>query len=398
MENHGEVEEAVTYTSTDRDSKLVDTSSSMTRDAKIIRTSIIGIIANIFLAGFKFFVGSISGSISITLDAVNNLSDSMSSVITILGTKLSQKPADKKHPYGYGRIEYLSATIIAVIVLYAGITSLKESVTKIIYPEAASYTTVAFIVLAVGIIVKLLLSRYFIAVGKSVDSKSLVASGSDAGFDAILSTSVLLAALLLRFTGVNLEAFVGTVISVIIIKSGFEMLQDAVGDILGARLSPELTKSIKKTIAEHDKVYGAFDLSLHAYGPSKLEGSVHIEVPEDMEVHALEQLQTEIAMDIYEKFGVILTGISVYSHNMTSETATGIRAEVRKLLSEYKDVLQMHGFYLDEERNSMKFDIIISFDTPAEKRQEEYKEICTRIQEKYPDYTVRINLDADISQ
>lgn len=117
-----------------------------------------------------------------------------------------------------------------------------------------------------------------------------------------------------------------------------------------------------------------------------------------MEVHALEQLQTEIAMDIYEKFGVILTGISVYSHNMTSETATGIRAEVRKLLSEYKDVLQMHGFYLDEERNSMKFDIIISFDTPAEKRQEEYKEICTRIQEKYPDYTVRINLDADISQ
>lgn len=130
MENHGEVEEAVTYTSTDRDSKLVDTSSSMTRDAKIVRTSIIGIIANIFLAGFKFFVGSISGSISITLDAVNNLSDSMSSVITILGTKLSQKPADKKHPYGYGRIEYLSATIIAVIVLYAGITSLKESVTK----------------------------------------------------------------------------------------------------------------------------------------------------------------------------------------------------------------------------------------------------------------------------
>lgn len=367
------------------------------RDRKIVRTSIIGIIANIFLAVFKFLVGSISGSISITLDAVNNLSDSLSSVITILGTKLSQKPADKKHPYGYGRIEYLSATIISVIVLYAGITSIKESITKIIHPEAATYTSIAFLVLIVGIIVKLALSRYVKSVGDEVESKSLIASGSDAGFDAILSASVLAAALLLRFTGVNIEAWVGAVISAIIIRSGIEMLLDALGDILGARVSAELSQNIKKTICEHEPVFGAYDLLLHSYGPSKLEGSVHIEVPENMTVAELEHLTTEISADVYAKYSVILTGVSVYSHNMSSETAARIRTEVMQILDTYEDLLQMHGFYLDEEKKTMKFDIVLSFDTPAKVRRTEYNEICEKVRAQYPDYKVIINLDSDIS-
>lgn len=367
------------------------------RDRKIVRTSVVGIIANVFLAVFKFLVGSVSGSISITLDAVNNLSDSLSSVITILGTKLSQKPADKKHPYGYGRIEYLSATVISVIVLYAGITSIRESIIKIIHPEAATYTAIAFAVLAVGILVKLVLSRYVRSVGVEVDSKSLIASGSDAGFDAILSSSVLAAALLLRFTGVNIEAYVGAVISAIIIKSGIEMLLDALGDILGARVSGELSTSIKKTICGHEGVYGAYDLLLHSYGPSKMQGSVHIEVPENMTVAELEHLTTEISVDVYAKYSVILTGISVYSHNMTSPAAAAVKAEVMQILDSCQDLLQMHGFYLDEEKKAMKFDIILSFDTPAKIRRAEYAEICDKVRAAYPDYRVQINLDSDIS-
>ena len=366
------------------------------RDRKIVRTSVIGIIANIFLAVFKFAVGSVSGSISITLDAVNNLSDSLSSVITILGTKLSQKPADKKHPYGYGRVEYLSATLISMIVLYAGITSAKESVTKIFHPEAARYTIASFLVLAVGVIVKLVLSRYVMAVGKETGSKSLMASGSDAGFDSILSTSVLAAALLLRFTGIDLEAWVGAAISAVIIKSGLEMLIDTLGDILGMRISTELSQNIKKTIASHDKVYGAYDLLLHAYGPSRLQGSVHIEVPEDMTARELESLTNDISLEVYRKYSVILTGISVYSH-LTGEEGQRIRGEVLQILEAYEDLVQMHGFYLDEENKVMKFDIILSFDTPAKKRQEEYLEICGKVREKYPDYKVMINLDSDAS-
>lgn len=366
------------------------------RDRKIVRTSVIGIIANIFLAVFKFAVGSVSGSISITLDAVNNLSDSLSSVITILGTKLSQKPADKKHPYGYGRVEYLSATLISMIVLYAGITSAKESVTKIFHPEAARYTIASFLVLAVGVIVKLVLSRYVMAVGKETGSKSLMASGSDAGFDSILSTSVLAAALLLRFTGIDLEAWVGAAISAVIIKSGLEMLIDTLGDILGMRVSADLSRSIKETIVSHEKVYGAYDLLLHAYGPSRLQGSVHIEVPEDMTARELESLTNDISLEVYRKYSVILTGISVYSH-LTGEEGQRIRGEVLQILEAYEDLVQMHGFYLDEENKVMKFDIILSFDTPAKKRQEEYLEICGKVREKYPDYKVMINLDSDAS-
>ena len=159
---------------------------SENRDKVIVRTSIVGIVANIFLAAFKAVVGILSHSIAVVLDAVNNLSDALSSVITIVGTKLAGKLPDKKHPLGYGRIEYLSAMIVAAIVLYAGITSLVESVKKIIHPEKADYSAVALIIIASAVVVKLILGRYVKAQGEKVNSSALVASGADASFDAIL--------------------------------------------------------------------------------------------------------------------------------------------------------------------------------------------------------------------
>ena len=171
------------------------------RDQVIIRTSVIGIIANVFLAAFKAVVGLVSHSIAVTLDAVNNLSDALSSVITIAGTKLASKKPDKNHPMGYGRIEYLSAMVVAAIVLYAGITSLVESIKKIIHPEKPDYSIVSLIIIASAVIVKLALGRYVKAQGEKVKSGSLIASGSDALFDAILSGSVLLSAIIFKLTG-----------------------------------------------------------------------------------------------------------------------------------------------------------------------------------------------------
>ena len=185
------------------------------RDQIIIRTSIIGIAANIFLAGFKAFVGILSNSIAIVLDAVNNLSDALSSVITIVGTKLAGRAPDKKHPLGYGRIEYLSAAIISVIVLYAGVTSFTESVRKIIHPETPDYSALTLVIVASGVLVKILLGRYVRATGEKVGSDSLVASGSDALNDSIISASTLVAAVLYIKAGWSLEAWLGAVISVI---------------------------------------------------------------------------------------------------------------------------------------------------------------------------------------
>ena len=196
------------------------------RSKVIVRTSIVGIVTNVVLSAFKAVIGFITGSIAVTLDAVNNLSDALSSVITIVGAKLANKLPDKKHPLGYGRIEYLSAMIVAAIVLYAGGTSAVESVKKIITPEAADYSTVSLVIIAAAVVVKLVLGKYVKRQGERVNSGALVASGADALFDAILSASVLASAIVFVTTGISLEAYVGVLISLFIIKSGIEMLKD----------------------------------------------------------------------------------------------------------------------------------------------------------------------------
>ena len=190
------------------------------REKTIVKTSLVGILTNLLLVGFKAFVGLVSNSIAVILDAVNNLSDALSSVVTIIGAKLGAKQPDKKHPLGYGRIEYLSSMIVAALVLYAGITSLVESIKKIIHPEAADYSTVAIFIISVAIAVKLVLGMYVKRQGKKVNSGALSASGSDALFDAVLSASVLASAIIFLVSGVSLEAYVGVVIAGFIIKAG----------------------------------------------------------------------------------------------------------------------------------------------------------------------------------
>ena len=205
----------------------------MNRSQKIIRTSIIGIAANILLATFKAIVGVIAGSIAIIMDAVNNLSDVLSSVITIVGTKLSERPADRKHPFGFGRVEYFSAIIIAIIVLSAGITSLIESAKKIFNPTEPSYTTTTLIVIVVAIVIKLLLGLYVKRQGKQLKSDALIASGSDALFDAIITLATLVSAGIMLLWNVSLDGYLGVLISVVIVKAGIEMLASPINELLG---------------------------------------------------------------------------------------------------------------------------------------------------------------------
>ena len=214
----------------------------MDRSSQIIRTSVIGIVANVLLAAFKAVVGIIAGSVAIVMDAVNNLSDALSSVITIIGTKLSQRPADWEHPFGFGRVEYFSAIIIAAIVLSAGVTSLIESVKKIIEPTDPSYTSATLVVIIVAIVVKLVLGGYVKKKGRQLNSDALVASGSDALFDAIITTATLVSAGVMLIWGFSLDGILGALISALIIKAGIEMLASPVNELLGSRVSPELVR------------------------------------------------------------------------------------------------------------------------------------------------------------
>ena len=365
------------------------------REKVVIKTSIISIISNIVLAGFKAFVGLLANSIAIISDAVNNLSDALSSIITIVGTKLAGKAPDKKHPYGYGRIEYMTSLIVSAIVLYAGITALVESIKKIIHPEVADYSIITLIILIAGIIVKFILGIYVKKKGKDVNSDSLVASGSDAFNDAILSISVLASAIIYMIFNISLEAYVGVLLSIFIIKSGIELIKESVDNMLGVRIESNLAKSIKKEITKEKDVQGAYDLVLNDYGPDKYLGSIHIEVADTLSVADIDKISRRITKTILEKYGVILHTIGVYSVNTKDKKVIDAKKEITKIVFAHKGILQMHGFYLDDKEKVISFDIIIDF--KIKNREEVYKEIFDEVQEKYKGYKLDITLDIDVS-
>ena len=366
--------------------------ASVQREKAIVRTSIIGIFTNVFLAAFKAAIGIISHSIAVTLDAVNNLSDALSSVITIIGTKLGAKPPNKKHPLGYGRIEYLSSMIVAAIVLYAGITSLVESVKKMISPEEADYSAVSLVIISVAIVAKLILGTYVKRQGKKHNSGALIASGSDALFDAILSSSVLACAVVFLIWKISLEAYVGVIISLFIIKAGIEMMSETVNDILGKRPEKEETDQIKKLICEEPEVRGAFDLIMYNYGPNKNYASVHIELPDTMTIDEADKLTRRIQSNVYLKTGVILTGIGVYSFNTSDNEAAKIRNTILETVLAHDWALQLHGFYADTQNKTIRFDVVISFEID---RAEAVETLMQETKALYPDYEIQMIPDID---
>lgn len=367
-----------------------------TREKTIVKTSIIGIVANVFLAGFKAAIGLMTNSIAIVLDAVNNISDAGSSLITIVGTKLAGREPDKKHPFGYGRIEYLSAMIISVIVLYAGITSFVESVKQIIHPETPDYNAVSLVIVAVAVAVKILLGRYVKGVGVRVNSDSLINSGEDATLDSVISASTLVAAAIFLIFHVSLEAWLGAIISVVIIKSGIEMLRDTISQILGERNDTELARSIHQTVMSFPDVQGAYDLVLNNYGPDTWNGSIHIEVPDTYSAARLDQLIREITMKVLQEHHVILTAVGVYSVNTKDEEIIETQRKVGAIVLAHEHVTQIHGFYLLKEQKSMRFDVVISFD--AGDRRAVYKEVVADVQAAFPDYELQVAMDTDFAE
>lgn len=366
------------------------------RNKTIIKASIIGIAANLLLASFKAIVGLTVNSIAIVMDAVNNVSDAASSVITIVGAKLAGKEPDRKHPFGYGRIEYLSSMIISVIVLYAGITAFVESVKKIIEPELPDYSTVSLVIVGVAVIVKIVLGLYVKKTGQKVNSDSLVNSGNDALLDSVISVSTLAAAAIFLIFKISLEAWLGAVIAIVIIKAGFEMLKETLSKILGERVDMELARDIKATISGFPEVNGVYDLVMHNYGPNSYNGSVHIEVPDTLSADDLDKLLRKIQVKVFHEHDVILTAIGVYSYNTMDPFAVEARERVTKIVTGVKNVIQMHGFYIDQAEKTVRFDIVVSFD--AKDRSVVYREVHDKVQKEFPDYTLQIAMDTDFSE
>lgn len=365
------------------------------REQIIVKTSIISIVSNILLASFKAAVGLFSHSIAIFTDALNNFSDALSSIITIVGTKLAGKSPDREHPYGHGRIEYVSSFLVSGIVLYAGITAFIESAKKIIEPETPDYNYASIIILIAAIVVKFTLGTYVKRKGKEAHSESLVASGTDAFNDALISISVLAAAIIFIISGISIEAYVGAIVAVYIIISGIELIRSSVNNMLGVRVESKLSHQIKKDIVKEEGVNGAFDLILNDYGPDKYLGSIHIEVPDTMTVAEVDKLSRKISKKIHDRYGVILHTIGVYSINTENKQAVEMRTKIEEIVFSHKEILEMHGFYVNEPHKEISFDIIIDF--KADNREAIYRQIYDQVKNTYPEYKLIITLDVDTS-
>lgn len=372
-----------------------DDSKADNRVKQIVRTSVIGILANAILASVKIIIGLASNSIAIILDAVNNITDAASSVITIVGAKFAAKSPDKKHPFGYGRIEYLGALIISVIIFYAGISSLVEAVKKIINPITPTYATLSLIIVAIGVFIKFILAHYVKKVGREVNSNSLIGSGQEAMLDAFVSISTLIAAGIFIKFGISLEAYLGAIISLLIIKSSLDLLRETLSQLLGESNDPELVREVKRTVAAYPGVKGAYDLVLNNYGPDSWNGSIHIEVPDTFTADDLDKMTREIQMAVYLKHNIILTAVGIYSINTQNPQIIEMRDNINELVLTHKYAKQIHGFYVDEETKTIRFDVVISLD--ADERFRVFDEIVRDIEKHYPGYRIEGFPDIDFS-
>ena len=368
----------------------------MNREKGIARTSVIGILGNIVLVATKAVIGFISGSISIILDAVNNLTDVLSSVITIIGTKLSNKKPDKKHPFGHGRIEYITTAIIGIIILAAGAIAIYESVVSIIdhfqNGTMANYSNIAFILVSIGVLIKIAIGFFYKKQGKKYESDVLKASGIDALFDALLAFGTLVGALISTFAHVYVEGYIGILIGLFILKSAFEVIKGAVNYIIGGKFDDKLAAQIKEDILKIEGVQGAYDLILNNYGYNKYIGSVHVGVKDDLTAKEIQDIERAVNYLMFAKYNTIMT-TGIYADNTSNPISKAIKEVALRFIDHHKTITQLHGFYFDEVKKYVSFDLVISFD--EKDTNELVNHITSELSEQFPEYSFFINVDRE---
>ena len=364
------------------------------RSKKIVQTSLVGIFANLGLVVVKAIVGIVAMSIAIIMDAINNLSDALSSVITIVGTKLAQKKPDEKHPYGHGRVEYLTSLIISIIIIIAGSAAIVESILAIIDNNLPQFEIWSVILIAIAVLVKIAISFFFRYRGKKLNSDALKGSGIDALFDAFLSLGTLIAIVVALIWEVNIEGYIGVIIGLFMIKSGIDVLRGSLSSIIGERTSKETSEAIKKLVCSNPEVKGAYDLIVNNYGPDRGIGSIHIEVDDNLTAKEIHPLTRRIAVQVYNEFGIIMT-IGIYASNSSDKEITNIRDAIKKEVLSHPTIKQMHGFYVDQEAKTISFDVIADFKDKDSSKT--IKEIHDDLVEQFPDYTFYIVEDKDFT-
>lgn len=367
-----------------------------TRNAYIYLGSIVGIICNLILSIIKITVGVISSSVSIMADGFNNLSDMASSLITMVGIKLANMPADKEHPFGHGRMEYLSALVVAFMVMLVGAQFIKSSVDRILNPTKVSFEIIPFILLLISLILKLWLSRFNKYVGEKINSSALKAASVDALGDVFTSSCVIISFLASKFTTIPIDGYVGVLVSLAILYAGYSLVKDTISPLLGEAPDEELVKAIKQGVLSYDNIIGVHDLIIHNYGVGKCMASIHAEIPSNIDLVTIHEIIDTAEREISQKLNIYLV-IHMDPMCIHDEKINAIKGDVQKILFKYDQIKSMHDFRITEGKNQTNiiFDIEVNFDevNTVEKEEELRKNLEEDIKKLNPLYNCIITID-----
>ncbi|WP_050606516.1 cation diffusion facilitator family transporter [Clostridium niameyense] len=370
------------------------------RDSYGYLASIIGMLTNLFLFAIKFIVGLISNSIAVTADAFNNLSDAASSIITFLGFKLASKPADKEHPFGHGRIEYISGLLVSFMVLLVGIEFIKSSFNRILNPSKINFEIIPFILIILSILIKIWLSKFNKFIGNTIDSGALKASSLDALSDVITSSSVAISLLLSKCISFPLDGYFGILVSIFIIYSGISLIKETLDPLLGEAPDKELVDSIIDGIMKYDLIFGVHDLIVHNYGPGRCMASIHAEVPSNESIIKIHEIIDKAEKELSEKLNIILV-IHMDPINVDDKEVTYVKEELLNVLKNFSVINSMHDFRVvgKNEHKNLIFDIVIdpSFKSDKESLEGLKKDIDNSIKKLHPNYNTVITIDRDFS-
>lgn len=372
-----------------------DTSSPKVRNAYGYLGGVIGILINLILFILKLLVGIIVKSIAITADAFNNLSDAFSSIITIVGFKMASKPADKEHPFGHGRIEYISALIIAFIVMLVGLQFTKSSFNKILNPEKVQFRIVPFILLLVSILAKIWLSKFNKYIGLKINSSALQASALDALGDVIASASVAFSFLISKWVSISLDGYIGILISLFILYSGFCIVKDTINPLLGEAPDTAFIDSLEKDVISYENISGVHDILIHNYGPGRTMGSLHAEVPCDISIVKIHEIIDKAEKELSEKYNMFLV-IHMDPINTDDKDINSTKSFVESILNNFHEILSFHDFRIvgEDAHKNLIFDIVVDskFDIDCNGDI-----LCIKInniiKKRHPNYTAIITID-----
>lgn len=353
---------------------------------------VVGILANVLLFGAKFAVGTLAKSVAITADAFNNLSDAGSSAVTLFGFHLSAKPADKDHPFGHGRIEYISGMIVSFLILLVGYELFSDSITKIFHPEALRTDLWAVIVLGISIFGKLALGLFFRTIGKKIDSSSLKASMTDCISDAIGTAAVLVSVAVNLLSGYNIDAYVGILISIIVLLAGIKSLKEIADHLLGQPPTKEFTDAVRQKILAYEGIIGIHDLIVHNYGPNRCLVSLHAEVPADCDVLVCHDLIDTIEKEVGQEMGLSLV---IHSDPIViNEQTTHWFRTTKALLREIHPSLTLHDFRMvpGNTHSNLIFDVLLPFDFPLSS-EEIKRQLDEKLHALAPNYNTVITFD-----